>query len=71
MPSPYWTRSITQIAALLVRSPDRRRAIRAARSCGAAGLMVIALLFGISGYLLVVSWPGEIRGLLANWARLR
>src|SRR6516225_3787985 len=62
MPSPYWTRSIAQIAALLVRSLDWRRACRAPRASGAAGLMVIALLFGISGYLLLRFSLDEICG---------
>ena len=28
MPSPYWTRSMTDIPALVLRSPGRRRACR-------------------------------------------
>ena len=51
MPSPYWTSSITDIAKLFLRNPERRRVRRVTGERRAARPMATALMPGIFGYL--------------------
>ena len=51
MPSPYWTSSITDIAKLFLRNPERRHVRRVAGECRAARPVATALMPGILGYL--------------------
>jgi hypothetical protein len=51
MPSPYWISSITDIAKLFLRNPERRRLRRVTGGSRAARPMATALMPGIFGYL--------------------